>query len=246
MTASRLIGLIAGTGILLALGLWLYASSWHPPDRLYPIQGIDVSHHQGAIDWKRIKRQGVDFAYIKATEGADHRDRLFAANLKASAAAGIPRGAYHFFTLCRSGAEQAANFVAAVPRNRRLLPPVVDLEFGGNCAARPSRDTLLQELNAFLARVEAHAGRRAILYLTQEFEAAYAVSAAIDRPLWLRSLVRRPAYGARPWTLWQASNFRRLRGISGRVDWNVVAAECDFLARREACSAPRDRRRSPA
>ncbi|QAY79637.1 lysozyme [Sphingosinicella sp. BN140058] len=240
-----MIGLAAGIGLLLALGLFLYASSWHPSNRAFPIQGVDVSHHQGRIDWKRIKRQGVDFAYLKATEGADHRDTMFTANLKASAAAGIPRGAYHFFTLCRSGADQAANFIAAVPRNRRLLPPAVDLEFGGNCGARPDRVALLRELDIFLKRVEAHAGKQAILYITREFDAAYRVSEAIDRPLWLRRLARRPDYGARPWALWQASNVRRLRGIGGRVDWNVVAPGCDFLARREACPPPRDGQRSP-
>ena len=49
----------------------------------------------------------------------------------------------------------------------------------------------------------------------------YEVSARVRRPLWLRSLVVEPRFGARPWQLWQASNFRRLRGIEGRVDWNV-------------------------
>jgi len=208
--------------VALAWGLWLFASRWHPSDSEFPVQGIDVSHHQGRIDWSLLKSQGVDFAYIKASEGGDYRDPMFAANLKGAGESKIARGAYHFFTLCRSGADQAANFAKAVPGDPALLPLAVDLEFGGNCAARPSRAALLREIAAFLRAAEAHSGKPALLYLTAEFDAFYRVSEAFDRPLWVRSLVRRPAYGARPWRIWQASNFRRLRGIEGRVDWNAA------------------------
>lgn len=222
MRPIRIAGLAFVLTAALSAGLWLYSRGWHPSDSEFPVQGIDVSHHQGRIQWPLLKSQGVDFAYIKASEGGDFRDPMFAANLKGAAESGIKRGAYHFFTLCRPGAGQAANFVSVVGNASDMLPPAVDLEFGGNCAARPSRDALLSELRLFLERVEAHSGKRALLYLTEEFEAAYRVSEAVDRPLWLRSLVRRPAYGARPWQIWQASNFRRLRGIEGRVDWNVA------------------------
>ena len=61
-----------------------------------------------------------------------------------------------------------------------------------------------------------------LLYLTAEFDAVYQVSARVSRPLWLRSLVLEPDFGGREWQLWQVSNFRRLRGIEGRVDWNVA------------------------
>ena len=99
--------------------IWLIAASsaatarggWRPSERKYPYQGIDISHHQGHIAWAKLPRQGVDFAYIKATEGSDHVDRRFSRNWHASHRAGIHRGAYHFFRLCGSGRAQAANFV---------------------------------------------------------------------------------------------------------------------------------------
>jgi lysozyme len=222
VSAVRRAGLAIVLTLVLATSLWLFARGWHPSDSEFPTQGIDVSHHQGRIQWPLLKAQGVDFAYIKASEGGDLRDPLYVANLKGAAESGIPRGAYHFFTLCRSGADQAANLIAVVPSDPSLLPPAVDLEFGGNCSARPSRAALLRELRVFLDRVEAHSGKPALLYLTEEFDSFYRISEAVDRPLWLRSLVRRPEYGARPWLIWQASNFRRLRGIEGRVDWNVA------------------------
>lgn len=205
-----------------AVALCLYAPHWHPSDRTFPVQGIDVSHHQGAINWAALPAQGVDFAYIKASEGGDHRDRRFAQNWSGAGAAGIRRGAYHFFTLCRPGADQAANFIAAVPADPGALPPAVDLEFMGNCERPVTRNSFHAELAAFIRPVEAHYGKPVLLYLTREFDAAYRVSAQVDRPLWLRSLVVEPRFGARAWALWQVSNARRLDGIEGRVDWNVA------------------------
>jgi lysozyme len=222
-----------GCGILLAPLLLvagyavLGAKAWHPSDKHYPLQGIDVSHHQGAVDWAALPGQGVDFAYIKATEGGDHVDPAFARNWQAAGQAGIRRGAYHFFTLCRSGAQQAANFVATVPADPSALPPAVDLEYMGNCGERPPVADVNAELAVFLAVIEARYHRQAVLYLTEEFDAAYHVSSRFDRPLWLRSLVVEPDFGARPWTVWQASNFRRLEGIDGRVDWNAMRPESD-------------------
>ena len=94
-----LLGALLTTFSSAGLALWLYALHWHPSDAAWPGQGIDVSHHQGPIDWTALPVQGVDFAYIKATEGGDHRDTRFAENWRASRAAGVRRGAYHFFTL---------------------------------------------------------------------------------------------------------------------------------------------------
>jgi lysozyme len=203
-------------------GAWMLAVRWHPSDSKWPRQGIDVSHHQGAIDWAALPAQGVDFAYIKASEGGDHRDSRLAENWAGAKKAGIARGAYHFFTLCRSGAEQAANFLAALPADPRMLPPALDLEFLGNCRDRPAMNDVIGEVMAFIRPVEAKLGEPVTLYLTAEFDQAYHISARIPRPLWLRSLVREPGWGARPWAIWQVSNFRMLRGISGRVDWNVA------------------------
>ena len=200
------------------------AGHWTPPRSSFPVQGIDVSGHQGQIDWPKLPAQGVDFAFIKATEGGDFRDQRFLANWNGAKRAKIRRGAYHYFTLCRPGADQAANFLAAVPADADALPAAVDLEFMGNCrkANRMGPAELRRELKVFLSRVEARTRQPTLLYLTEEFDRAYGVSAAFDRPLWLRSLGFQPQFGARPWTLWQASNFRRLNGIGGRVDWNVA------------------------
>ena len=194
----------------------------HRSGNRYHLHGIDVSHHQGHIAWTKLPRQGVDFAYIKATEGADHIDRRFARNWRAAEEAGVRRGAYHFFTLCRSGRDQAVHFVRHVPAEAGALPPAVDLEFPGNCRHRPSKAKFHRELRDFLDIVEARYGKHAVLYLTPHFDKRYRVSATFNRPLWLRSLHTEPRFGARHWTIWQTSGSRKLKGVRGRVDWNVA------------------------
>eukprot|EP01030_Chromulinospumella_sphaerica_P019884 gene19884-19787_t len=106
---------------LAAFAGWRGFRRWEPDPGRYPVRGIDVSHHQGTIDWTAVAADDVAFAYLKASEGGDHRDRTFAANWQAARAAGLKVGAYHFFTFCRPGADQARNFLAAVPAQRDSL-----------------------------------------------------------------------------------------------------------------------------
>ncbi|MDX8446152.1 glycoside hydrolase family 25 protein [Mesorhizobium captivum] len=205
-------------GLVVAGGVFYFRT--YSPDRIrFPLRGIDVSHHQGKIDWRRVAADDVAFAVIKATEGGDHVDDAFAANLREARAAGLAVGAYHFFTFCRPGADQAKNFIAVVPRGEPLLPPVVDIEFGGNCPQRPTPEQLDAELAAFLGPVEAAFGKKAIVYLTDDAAAAYARQIA-TRPLWLRSLLQEPDRDG--WIYWQYHNRGRVDGINGDVDLNVL------------------------
>ncbi|MEO5760058.1 MAG: GH25 family lysozyme [Mesorhizobium sp.] len=212
---------------LVAAGGFLYFRTFSPDRDRYPIRGIDVSHHQGQIDWRRVAADDVAFAVIKATEGGDHVDDAFAKNLQEARAAGLAVGAYHFFTFCRPGADQARNFISVVPHDQPLLPPVVDIEFGGNCPQRPTPEQLSAELQAFLGPVEATFGKPAIVYLTDEAEDAYAGRIAV-RPLWRRSLVLRPDRD--DWVYWQYHNRGRVDGITGDVDLNVLQGGAGVLA----------------
>jgi len=181
--------------------------------------GVDVSRHQGTVDWKRVVRDEIHFAYIKATEGGDFVDDHFAENWQRARDAGLERGAYHFFTLCRPGADQADNFLRTVPADASALPPAVDLELVGNCSARPPRDAVLGELHAFVGRVEAETGKKLVLYVLGDFEAEYGVLAALDRPLWVPSLLHRPEAA---WQVWQVDAEAKVAGIEGSVDLDVM------------------------
>ncbi len=194
-----------------------------PPDRgKYPVRGIDVSHHQGTIDWKRVAADDVSFAILKATEGGDHLDTRFATNLAQALDAGLAVGAYHFFTFCRPGAEQATNFIATVPRDPRLLPPAVDIEFHGNCPERPTPEKLRTELMAFLDPVEAYFGKPAVIYLPDDAAIRYG-SVMPERLRWVRSLSAHPR--DEDWVYWQYDDKGRVDGIEGDVDLNVLQGE---------------------
>jgi lysozyme len=189
------------------------------------VQGIDVSHHQGEIHWPTVADDGVRFAWIKATEGGDWVDPRFAVNWQAAGEAGIPRGAYHFFTFCRPGAEQAANFLAAVPAGEGELPPAVDLEYGGNCDQRPDTASLGEELEAFMRAVERATGQRPVIYATGALVRDH-IALLVGERLWVRAIHHPLGMEAPvPAAVWQYSNIGRVDGIEGRVDRNACRVD---------------------
>lgn len=182
------------------------------------VYGIDVSSHQGAIDWKQVAADNVDFAYIKASEGQDVTDANFTQNWNDSAEAGVRRGAYHFFSLCSSGAEQAVYFLGTAAPIAGALPPAVDLELAGNCAKRPDSATVKAELQAFLATVEKAWQARAVIYVGDDWESRYPVLERLARPRWLQSFFGPPDLR---WSVWQVHGFAHVNGVNGNVDLNV-------------------------
>lgn len=203
------------------------------PDRNeFPVWGLDVSHHQGKIDWAAIPKDQFRFAYIKATEGGDFVDSEFGPNWAKARKASLAVGAYHFFTLCRSGEDQARNFIKTVPASDRQLPPVADLEFMGNCANRPKVSDFGKEYQRFSDLIFKNYKVRPIIYATYEFLEAYSQDLNDkDRILWIRDIVRQPSM---KWQIWQFANNGRVPGIPGGVDLNVFngsEAELQKLSR---------------
>jgi lysozyme len=197
------------------------------PDRhRYPVRGIDVSHYQGTIDWPVVARDDVAFAYVKATEGVEGRDARFARNWRGAQRARIRVGAYHYFIFCRSGRDQAHNFLAVAPHPTSALPPAVDLEVGRSCPARLSGPEMRRELDAFLSVVEAREQRHAVLYVTPQFFATYRAYLP-KRPMWRRSILSKPPP---KWTFWQYRSRGRVAGIRTLVDLNVSSAGGRTLA----------------
>lgn len=225
MPAGRGRRSLAIGGILLAVTAALIWFVWLPQHRpvLRPGEryGIDVSHHQGTIDWHRVAADDISFAYIKASEGTDHRDRLFPTNWRGAAEARVERGAYHFFTLCSPGDAQARNFLDALPPDEDALPPAVDLEIAGNCASPPAAEVVRAELNRFLRIVESAWGRQALLYIGNDFRSRYDFVEALERPLWHRRILLRPNIDG--WVVWQVTGWAHVDGIKGDVDLDVMA-----------------------
>jgi lysozyme len=225
----RLLALVIGAVALCAAAAPFAYSRLELAPLWYPIVGVDVSNHQGSIDWPKVRASGVAFAYIKATEGGDFRDKSFERNWLDSAAAGIPRGAYHFFTACKTGAEQARNFIAAVPRESAALPPVIDVEHDGPCRDGAVAADIVGEIERFMADVESHYGVRPLVYTTLEFHAAVLEGRLASETFWARSLMIEPRFCKSEWRIWQYHNWGRRPGIDGPVDLNVFrGSEADF------------------
>ena len=217
-----------------------------------PIHGIDVSRYQGKIDWASVRNAGTQFAFIKATEGGDYVDPRFYENWVGARRAGVPRGAYHFMFWCRPSHEQAAWFKRNVPADPEALPPVLDLEWNGHsrtCPFKASREAALEHTKYMLREMEAHTGKRPIIYTDIPFYREILEGELQDYPMWVRSTAAEPheryaGHAGRRWTMWQYTTTGRVPGINGDVDRNAfyggeqewatfLATDCD----------PRDHRR---
>ena len=190
-----------------------------------PVQGIDVSYWQGDIDWQKVGAAGIHFAYIKATEGADRLDPKFLTNWHAAKQAGIARGAYHVMYWCRVAKEQASWFMLNVPGDGDALPPVLDVEWNSHsktCPHRIARDNAIAKIKIMLEAMEAHTGKRPIIYTDPKFHRQVLEGEFPDYQFWLRSVAAKPEakYRARNWVFWQFTTTGRVRGVAGPVDRN--------------------------
>lgn len=215
---------------------WRGAAPWN-----YPIHGVDVSKFQQNIDWNTVRRAGIRFAFIKATEGGDHLDSLFHQNWQGAARAGIKRGAYHFFYFCRPAYQQARWFIQNVPKTRGALPPVLDMEWNHlsrSCKFRPPAAQVRREIAEFSSIVSQHYGTRPIIYTSPDFYRDNQLGAMRGYEFWLRSVADHPAYvyGRQPWSFWQYTGTGLVPGVRGKTDINVFAgtpnAWNDWLKRR--------------
>lgn len=215
----------------ITLAIFLFQNGYirfnYPAINDYPVRGIDISHHQGAIDWPALERStSADFAFIKASEGADHRDSRFTENWQSSQGL-LNRGAYHFFTFCKTGEAQANNFLS-VSRGGAELPSAIDIEFSGNCSSWESLDAIRAELKIFLASVKQRDGRTPILYVTKRSYNRIIRGHFPGIPIWIREVVFRPTQADYPGLLfWQYAGNGRQAGVDTLVDLNV------FVGRRE-------------
>jgi lysozyme len=192
----------------------------------YDVHGIDISKYQPSVDWQQARAGGVSFAFVKATEGGDRVDDAFASHWSGTNAAGIPRAAYHFFYFCRPASEQAAWYIANVPREKHALPPVLDMEWNPQsptCKLRPNKETVRSEMRTFLSMVEKHYGKKPIIYTSIDFFDDNELASFTGYPYWLRSVADHPSdrYGAHPFTFWQYTGTGKVPGIKGDTDINV-------------------------
>ena len=199
--------------------------------RTYQVHGIDVARFQGEINWRKAKRAGVSFVFMKATEGGDLLDPLFKKHWRGAKRAGIPRGAYHFYYFCTAPEVQARWFIRNVPRNKGTLPPVLDMEwnpFSPTCAkVRPPGHEVRRQMKIFMDIVERRYGQRPIIYTTPQFYEDAGLHRLKGEEFWLRSTAKTPdkAFPGQGWSFWQYSGTGVIDGIGKEVDLNVFGGD---------------------
>lgn len=140
------------------------------PHRAPSIYGIDVSHHQGSINWDMVATDvNAGYVYIKGTESSSHIDDEYERNIREARRLGIPVGTYHFFNPKASGLIQFENFSSNFDFDKQDLIPVVDVEHRG----RVSFGHFHSQLKFFLDQVEKVYGVRPIIYTGVNFYNKY-------------------------------------------------------------------------
>jgi len=207
----------------------------------YPVQGMDAARFQTSVDWARAKAVGIEFVFLKATEGGDLADPAFRTHWRGAGAAGIRRGAYHFYYFCTPPEVQARWFIRNVRKTPGMLPPVLDMEwnpFSPTCTVRPPAAEVQRQMKIWLDIVEAHYGQRPIIYTAPDFYDDADLRNFRGYEFWLRATAKTPAeaYPGQPWRFWQYTATGTLPNTAGPVDinaWNGTREEWEaWLARR--------------
>ncbi|MEV5234976.1 lysozyme [Streptomyces pseudogriseolus] len=206
------------------------------------VQGIDVSHWQGSINWASVRNAGIQFAWIKATEGTTYKDDRFNSNYVAAYNAGVIRGAYHFaLPNASSGATQAAYFASnggAWSRDNLTLPGVLDIEhnpYGAMCYGL-STTQMRTWINDFHTTYKSRTGRDVVIYTTASWWNTCTGSwtgMSSKSPLWVAHWTSASAptipAGFPTWTVWQYTSTGSVSGVSGNVDRNKFNGSRDRL-----------------
>ena len=201
----------------------LYGDTNYPEG--YEIHGIDISHHQGHIDWDELKDKGmigkypIRFVMIKATEGSTQTDENFRENFHQAREYGFTRGAYHFYSVHSPAARQAQHFISQVKLENGDLPPVLDVE-------HKPKDQTDEEFKASVLKwldiVEWHYKVKPIIYTYYKFKTKYLSDSVFNQyPYWIAHYyVDSVEYKGR-WKFWQHTDVGKLPGIKGHVDFNI-------------------------
>lgn len=199
----------------------LYGDAKYPGG--YSIHGIDVSHYQDSIDWKKLRGatiggNPVRFVIIKSTEGSSVLDEYFADNFRNAKEFGFIRGAYHYFAPSVPAREQAEYFLSQVSLEGGDLPPVLDFEALGSLSPQQAAEGALE----WLRIVEARYKVKPVIYTYYKFKLAYLSDPVFDDyPYWIaRYYVDTLRYQGK-WKMWQYTDAGKLDGIKGNVDFDV-------------------------
>lgn len=185
-----------------------------------PYMGIDISHHQGVVDWSKVdsfREKKIDFIYIKSTEGSSYKDRMYKSNLVNAHKKGILVGSYHYFKTTSKAEFQFKNFISVVDKDYQDLVPMIDVEERGVL----SDERFHLTLSNFLKLVEDHFDKKPIIYASNAFYTKYLRKRYKDYYFCIARYG-----GLKPdlptWYMWQFTERGRLDGFSEYVDVSIL------------------------
>ena len=186
------------------------------------VKGIDVSYYQGVIDWTKVRADGVEYAFVRVSDGLNYQDSKFAANWSGSRAAGVLHGAYQFFRPGQDPIAQADLLLSKMgtpaPDD---LPPVIDVE----AADGKTPAQITAGVKAWIAHVKAAIGKDPIIYTGFYFwRDSVGAPDLTSSPLWHAQYSTAECPNIAPpwqdWAFWQYTSSGSVNGISGNVDTN--------------------------
>jgi len=196
------------------------------------VNGIDVSHNNGTIDWENVAAADVSFAFAKATEGETFRDPKFNANYTEMKDNRIIRGAYHFFRPNKDARKQAENFLKLVQAlGPGDLPPSLDVEVNDDKRA----SEIIAGVQLWIDTVGQALNCEPIIYTSASFWNSNldGTSQFAEFPLWVAHYTSKPQpnipQGFTKYTIWQFSEKGAVSGVGGDVDLNRYNGTMDEL-----------------
>jgi GH25 family lysozyme M1 (1,4-beta-N-acetylmuramidase) len=178
------------------------------------IYGIDVSHHNGDVDWSAVASSNIKFSFLKSSEGINYIDPSFQKNLSGALGQGLVTGAYHFFHPNIDPARQASHFLSTFDNKLEILT-ALDLEWTGTPNEWDGiiNEDICERVRDFLNYVKTYTGRFPIIYFSPSFFSQYLSSLYTgDLKTWVAK------YGDTPpsnYDIWQYSEKGVIIGIDG-------------------------------
>ena len=183
--------------------------------------GIDVSHHQGKINWKEVaKDKQIKFVYIKATQGTSVKDKNYEQNIKAARRQGLRCGSYHYLSCLTSIRSQFRNFQKTMRGHKQDLIPMIDVEREG--VKRWSKKQVQDSVALFAKLIKKKYGKKPLIYSHVKFYNSPLSPRFNNYFLFMSrySSVRPSIKGIGRHNIWQFSDRGKICGISGHVDLN--------------------------
>lgn len=191
------------------------------------VMGIDISKHNGNIDWNAVKNSGVQYVILRcgyrgSASGVLVEDQKFKSNIQGATAAGLKVGIYFFSQAVNEveAVEEASMTLSLIKKYRITYPVYIDVESANGRADGISKAARTSVINAFCQTIR-NSGYTPGLYANKNWLTEKINTGALGGcKIWLAQYVAAPTYGGR-YEMWQYSSRGSIAGIKGNVDLNV-------------------------